>query len=230
MVLIPNFVRGGYNRSANAPASIMSLDTTPLLEQLNELRTLVYKYVRKDGNHPPPPYVPPQPSAPETDKQLFLENILQEPPQPKATSRLYPDISVRNRFKLIKEYLVKKSTNPKGTPDSQSREQPNPDLNVDGSVSSDPWGITASSIMTEEPTDLIGGLQHAPIPYWYHRGPTHPTVPPPPPPQPAVYRRPKVYGYGCRRCMWQKAEFLAIGQIIAELEKFYKSDILFEKK
>ena len=105
MVLISNFVRGGYNRSANAPASIMSLDTTPLLEQLNELRTFVYKYVRKDGDHPPPPYVPPQPSAPETDKQLFLENILQEPPQPKATSRLYPDISVRNRFKLIKETI-----------------------------------------------------------------------------------------------------------------------------
>ena len=71
-----------------------------------------YRYVLNQ-----PPHVSQQPSAPEADElePLFTEIVVEEPPRVHSThqNELYPDISVKGRFKLIKEYLTKRGTHEK---------------------------------------------------------------------------------------------------------------------
>ena len=86
--------------------------------------TLVYSYVQgNNGNRPPPHDIPLQPSAPAMDDHLFPEDLLEDRPQPRTTRKFYPDISIRNRFRLVKEFLVKKSSTPKEAQESHPKEQ-----------------------------------------------------------------------------------------------------------
>ena len=112
-MFLPNFVRGGYNRAISAPANLMATGPQPLANQLSELQETVHRYELNQ----PSPYVSQQPSAPEADDQepIFPEVVMEEPPRVHSTwhNELYPDISVKGRFKLIKEYLTKRGTHEK---------------------------------------------------------------------------------------------------------------------
>ena len=103
LVMIPNFVKGGYNRATNLPAGIMGADATPLAQQLEELRNLVYVHMKRDGEFPPPYAAP---SAPLED--MFPEELLEETPAPRSIKRFYPDISVRNKFQTFQGLFPEK--------------------------------------------------------------------------------------------------------------------------
>ena len=102
---------------------------------------------------------------------------------PPVVQQLYPDLKVKSKFKVFKEFLQRK-----GTRDPEAGINPN--LNVAGAIASNAAGITASSIMPEHPTHLIGGIQYAP-PQGNHPAPLHgprmPTQPAPPLPPPRPF-------------------------------------------
>ena len=177
LVIIPNFVRGGYNSVTSRMEGTM--DVTPLIEQINELRNLVYGSMKP--RDVPPPY--PHPTAPLMN-HLFTEELFEETPAPPTVRQVYPDPTIKTKYKIFKEFFQRKSTK---DPEAQI----NPDLNVDGAIASNAAGITASSIMPEHLTHLISGIQYAP-PQGNHPAPLHgprmPTqlAPPLPPPRPTT--------------------------------------------
>ena len=168
MVLIPNFIKGGYNRATRMPANVMGVNTTPLMEQLNELRNIVYGL--KNGTDLPPPYpsAPPLPVTPLDGlfpNQIIPEDAMdEEEPKPRRIRRLPP---VLGKYKLFRTMFQRNGRS------NDDVEEANPNLNVDGIIPADPSGVSASSIIPEHPGDLIFGQMFAP----------RPVAPPPPPPQ-----------------------------------------------
>ena len=166
MVLIPNFVKGGYNRATRMPADVMTANMTPLMDQMNELRKIVYAL--QNGDSPPPYPSAPHLSATPLDgifpNQIITEDVMEEDVKPpRRIKKLYPDL---RRYKLFRAIFQKNGRS------QDDGERPNPNLNVDGIIPADPSGMSASSIIPEHPADLVYGHMYAP----------RPTAPPPPPP------------------------------------------------
>ena len=187
LVIIPNFVRGGYNTVTTRMTT--AVDITPLLQQINELREMVYSNMR--NGEVPPPY--PNPSAPPmahlfkdespTMDTLFTDDLFDESSEPPRIHKVEQAPKVKSVARVFKEFLQKK-----GTTDSEANI--NPDLNVDGAIASNAAGITASSIMPEHPTHLMGGVQYAPQQGNQHQplqGPRMPSQPAPPLPPPRPF-------------------------------------------
>ena len=96
----------------------------------------------------------------------------QQPEPPRRIKRFVPKL--RNN-KLFRTMFLRNSA------PQENDDRPNPDLNVDGGISSDPSGLTASSMMPERPTDLVGGQMYAPQGQPSTSG--RPLAAPPPPPR-----------------------------------------------
>ena len=148
---------------------------TPLMDQMNELRNMVYGYVKNGDSPPPYPTAPPMDPTPLD--HIFPGALIEEPEPPRVTRKVYPAL---RKSKLFRTMFQRNSN-------KDDRERSDPDLNVDGGVSADLAGITASSIMPQRPTDLIGGQMYAPR----HQPSTsgRPLAAPPPPPRHVTFQR-----------------------------------------
>ena len=113
LVIIPNFVRGGYNTVTSRMEG--SMDITPLIQQINELREMVYGSMRP-GDVPPPyphPIAPPMGHlftdvAPPMDT-LFTDELFKEAPEPLVVQQVYPDLKVKSKFKVFKNSCREKA-------------------------------------------------------------------------------------------------------------------------